>query len=285
MDFQDDKLELYRVLELGPNCTVDDVRKQYKKQSLIYHPDKNKNRGATVMFQKIGKAHEVLTNVEKREKYDRANGKPEDIIAKPVVTLMALYMQILYTVVRRDTLCKVCKGTGQLPKRKNFWDYGSNTSFNVNSNWDGRFEKREGSVGHGKCKNINCSYGREEKFDVFYIKITDRRLKEGLVVFKCGNEPRSNRDFWENGNVIFQFDDQTNNDYIKRLGDHDLLVSGFMRGNVSFPYTFGHTTYDGRHLRMEIKDSKPCQISFPNEGLPIEGSTNRGMLIFDIKHE
>ncbi|PFH34822.1 DnaJ domain-containing protein [Besnoitia besnoiti] len=59
----------FQVLLLGAEATEDDVRKQYRKLSLLIHPDKCKHPMAQEAFQVVNKAYEQLQRAEMREKY------------------------------------------------------------------------------------------------------------------------------------------------------------------------------------------------------------------------
>ncbi|XP_004488532.1 chaperone protein dnaJ 49-like [Cicer arietinum] len=64
------KKNYYDILGLEKSCTVDDVRKSYRKLSLKVHPDKNKAPGAEEAFKAVSKAFQCLGNEESKRKYD-----------------------------------------------------------------------------------------------------------------------------------------------------------------------------------------------------------------------
>ncbi|XP_059431898.1 chaperone protein dnaJ 49-like [Corylus avellana] len=64
------KKDYYEILGLERTCTVEDVRKAYRKLSLKVHPDKNKAPGAEEAFKAVSKAFQCLSNEENKRKYD-----------------------------------------------------------------------------------------------------------------------------------------------------------------------------------------------------------------------
>ncbi|XP_076869520.1 dnaJ homolog subfamily C member 5 [Brachyhypopomus gauderio] len=63
---------LYELLGLDKNCTHDDIKKAYRKLALKYHPDKNpENPEAADKFKELNNAHSVLSDVTKRNIYDK----------------------------------------------------------------------------------------------------------------------------------------------------------------------------------------------------------------------
>ncbi|XVE71440.1 hypothetical protein DITRI_Ditri10aG0150200 [Diplodiscus trichospermus] len=64
------KKDYYEILGLEKTCSVEDVRKAYRKLSLKVHPDKNKAPGAEEAFKAVSKAFQCLSNEESRKKYD-----------------------------------------------------------------------------------------------------------------------------------------------------------------------------------------------------------------------
>ncbi|KAI1365462.1 hypothetical protein F5Y08DRAFT_173543 [Xylaria arbuscula] len=64
----------YADLELQPSASPDEIKKQFKKLALRYHPDRNPGREAEVnpKFQIIQSAHEILTDDTLKKQYDEA---------------------------------------------------------------------------------------------------------------------------------------------------------------------------------------------------------------------
>ncbi len=68
MDFKD----YYNVLGVKREVSADEIKKAYRKLARKYHPDINPgNAEAEQKFKEINEAYEVLSDTEKRQKYDR----------------------------------------------------------------------------------------------------------------------------------------------------------------------------------------------------------------------
>lgn len=68
MDYKD----YYKVLGVDKKASTDEIKKAYRKLAMKYHPDRNPNdKKAEDMFKDINEAHEVLSDPEKRSRYDQ----------------------------------------------------------------------------------------------------------------------------------------------------------------------------------------------------------------------
>src|SRR5215203_871317 len=65
-------IDYYQVLGLNKNATEEDIKKAYRKMARKLHPDLNPNdKEAHKKFQQVNEANEVLSDPDKRKKYDQ----------------------------------------------------------------------------------------------------------------------------------------------------------------------------------------------------------------------
>jgi len=65
------KRDYYEVLGVSKSTSVDEIKKQYRKLALKFHPDRNKSKDAPEHFKEISEAYAVLSDTEKRQLYDQ----------------------------------------------------------------------------------------------------------------------------------------------------------------------------------------------------------------------
>src|SRR5882672_9977422 len=66
------KRDYYEILGVSKTATADEIKKAYRKVAIQFHPDKNPdNKEAEEQFKEAAEAYEVLSDAEKRAKYDR----------------------------------------------------------------------------------------------------------------------------------------------------------------------------------------------------------------------
>ncbi len=62
------KRDYYEVLGIGQNASPDEIKKAFRKKAIEYHPDRG---GDETKFKEANEAYEVLSNPEKRKRYDQ----------------------------------------------------------------------------------------------------------------------------------------------------------------------------------------------------------------------
>ncbi|HTN45156.1 MAG TPA: molecular chaperone DnaJ [Flavipsychrobacter sp.] len=66
------KRDYYEVLGVGKSANADEIKKAYRKVAMQYHPDRNPgDKEAEDKFKEAAEAYEVLSNADKKARYDR----------------------------------------------------------------------------------------------------------------------------------------------------------------------------------------------------------------------
>src|SRR5579871_3667886 len=65
-------IDYYKILGINKNASEEEIKKAYRKLARKHHPDLNPNdKEANKKFQQINEANEVLSDPDKRKKYDQ----------------------------------------------------------------------------------------------------------------------------------------------------------------------------------------------------------------------
>ena len=63
--------DYYEILGIGRNASDDEIKAAFRKLARQYHPDVNKEHDAEEKFKEINEAYGVLSDKDKRARYDR----------------------------------------------------------------------------------------------------------------------------------------------------------------------------------------------------------------------
>lgn len=65
------KRDYYEILGVERSASADEIKRAYRQSAMKYHPDRNKEADAEVRFKEAAEAYEILSDQEKRSRYDR----------------------------------------------------------------------------------------------------------------------------------------------------------------------------------------------------------------------
>ena len=77
-----EKRDYYEVLGVDKNASEKDIKKAYRKLAMKYHPDVSEEEGAEEKFKEVSEAYAVLSDDEKRQRYDQFGHAGMDVVQK-----------------------------------------------------------------------------------------------------------------------------------------------------------------------------------------------------------
>jgi Ca-activated chloride channel family protein len=120
----------YARLGVPRTATQEEIRAAYHQAARKFHPDTNKDSGATEVFLNIQEAYETLSNPTKRAAYDEL--LPRDITDSPKNTLVnAIYSRQTLPVMDNPQLLYVMLNLMSLPPDSNAISAGSSPPLNI----------------------------------------------------------------------------------------------------------------------------------------------------------
>ena len=76
--------DYYQLLEVPRDASSDEIKRAYRRLARQHHPDTNADPAAEARFKEIALAYEVLSDPDKRQRYDRFG--PDGVGVEPVMT-------------------------------------------------------------------------------------------------------------------------------------------------------------------------------------------------------
>ena len=79
-------MEYYKILEINPGASEEQIKSAYKRLAIKYHPDKNKHPDAEEQFKKISEAYQYLSNTNNTNSFINSNNinsmSPEQLFSQ-----------------------------------------------------------------------------------------------------------------------------------------------------------------------------------------------------------
>ena len=74
----------YAALGLGSDASLADIKKAFRQQAALYHPDRNPDPSAPARFRTVQEAYDVLSDKDKRQAYD--DNRRRSLLDSPIDT-------------------------------------------------------------------------------------------------------------------------------------------------------------------------------------------------------
>ena len=79
----------YATLGLRSDATLADIKKAFRQQASLHHPDRNAAANAPTRFRAVQEAYEVLSDAAKRQAYD--DNRRRNLLDSPIDTARAIW--------------------------------------------------------------------------------------------------------------------------------------------------------------------------------------------------
>jgi DnaJ-class molecular chaperone len=83
----------YAALGLASSATLADVKKAFRQQAALHHPDRNAAPDAAQRFRAVQEAYEVLSDADKRQAYD--DNRRRNLLDSPIDTAREIWSHYL----------------------------------------------------------------------------------------------------------------------------------------------------------------------------------------------
>ncbi|HEY5581475.1 MAG TPA: J domain-containing protein [Rhodoferax sp.] len=88
----------YATLGLRSDATLADIKKAFRQQASLHHPDRNAAANAAARFRAVQAAYEVLSDVAKRQAYD--DNRRRNLLDSPIEAARAIWQNYFDPLLR-----------------------------------------------------------------------------------------------------------------------------------------------------------------------------------------
>lgn len=88
----------YSTLGLGPSATLADIKKAFRQQAALHHPDRNTSPQAPARFRAVQQAYAVLSDADARQAYD--DNRRRHLLDDPLQTAREIWTAYFAQVLK-----------------------------------------------------------------------------------------------------------------------------------------------------------------------------------------
>ena len=210
---------LYKILELEKDASDEEIKKNFKRLALKYHPDKNNNDSKyNIKFNEIRIAYEILSNKDKKEKYDNMINKKKKYFTKMI-------SEIIKNITNENLLNKIINKIKIPANNDNIENFTKKIIKKLLNNIDSEIEINKlneificSSINDSSNNvNSNTQYNTSELNTLNIIAKVKTNLED--VYYNKKKEIIVNKKIYKNNNIKIE----TNKYYIP-LYDNEILI-------------------------------------------------------------
>lgn len=79
----------YAALGLGSDATLAEIKKAFRQQASLHHPDRNAAADAPARFRAVQEAYDILSDAQKRQNYD--DNRRRNLLDSPIETAREIW--------------------------------------------------------------------------------------------------------------------------------------------------------------------------------------------------
>jgi len=87
----------YSALGLSPSATLADIKKAFRQQAALHHPDRSSAADAAARFRLVQAAYEVLSDPDKRKAYD--DNRQRNLLDSPIDTARVIWQDYFQRII------------------------------------------------------------------------------------------------------------------------------------------------------------------------------------------
>ncbi|MCM2342801.1 J domain-containing protein [Rhodoferax sp.] len=87
----------YSALGLSPSATLADIKKAFRQQAAMHHPDRSSAADAAARFRLVQAAYEVLSDPDKRKAYD--DNRQRNLLDSPIDTARVIWQDYISRII------------------------------------------------------------------------------------------------------------------------------------------------------------------------------------------